>query len=72
MLRVGKLTDYGTAVMTSLAQHPLRLQSATEIAADLRLALPTVSKILKALVQHGLLISHRGAKGHSLRSADSG
>jgi FeS assembly SUF system regulator len=70
MLRVGKLTDYGTAVMTSLAQPPHRLQSAAEIAADLGLALPTVSKILKALVQHGLLISHRGAKGgYSLAAA---
>jgi FeS assembly SUF system regulator len=70
MLRVGKLTDYGTAVMTSLAQQPQRLQSAAEIAADLGLALPTVSKILKALVQHGLLISHRGAKGgYSLAAA---
>lgn len=63
MLRVGKLTDYGTAVMTSLAQPPERMQSANEIAAELGLALPTVSKILKALVQHGLLVSHRGAKG---------
>ena len=63
MLRVGKLTDYGTVVMTSLAQQPERLQSAAEIAAELGLALPTVSKILKALVQHGLLVSLRGAKG---------
>ena len=63
MLRVGKLTDYGTAVMTSLAQQPERLHSAAEIATELGLALPTVSKILKALVQHGLLVSLRGAKG---------
>jgi len=63
MLRVGKLTDYGTVVMTLLAQQPERLQSAAEIAAELGLALPTVSKILKALVQHGLLVSLRGAKG---------
>ncbi len=63
MLRVGKLTDYGTAVMTSLAQRPERLQSAAEIAAELGLALPTVSKILKTLVQNGLLVSLRGAKG---------
>lgn len=63
MLRVGKLTDYGTAVMSSLAQQPDRLQSATEIAAELGLTLPTVSKVLKALVQHGLVVSLRGAKG---------
>ena len=70
MLRVGKLTDYGTVVMTSFARQPQRLQSANEIAAELGLALPTVSKVLKALVQHGLLVSHRGAKGgYSLAAA---
>ncbi|HHM04399.1 MAG TPA: SUF system Fe-S cluster assembly regulator [Gammaproteobacteria bacterium] len=63
MLRVGKLTDYATVVMTHLACDPARLQSAAEIATELGLALPTVSKILKALLQHGLLVSHRGAKG---------
>ncbi|MEJ2554052.1 MAG: SUF system Fe-S cluster assembly regulator [Gammaproteobacteria bacterium] len=63
MLRVGKLTDYGTVVMTSFARRPRRLHSANELAAELGLAVPTVSKVLKALVQHGLLVSHRGAKG---------
>lgn len=63
MLRVGKLTDYATVMMTHLARQPGRLHSANEIAADLGLALPTVSKIFKALVQHGLMESHRGAKG---------
>ena len=70
MLRVGKLTDYGTVVMTAFARRPQRLHSANEIAAELGLALPTVSKVLKALVQHGLLMSHRGAKGgYSLAAA---
>jgi len=63
MLRVGKLTDYGTVVMTSFARQPQRMHSANELASELGLALPTVSKVLKALVQHGLLVSHRGAKG---------
>ena len=70
MLRVGKLTDYGTVVMTAFARQPQRLHSANEIAAELGLALPTVSKVLKALVQYGLLVSHRGAKGgYSLAAA---
>lgn len=70
MLRVGKLTDYATVVMTSFARQPQRLHSANEIAVELGLALPTVSKVLKALVQHGLLASHRGAKGgYSLAAA---
>lgn len=63
MLRVGKLTDYGTVVMTYLAREPEQMRSANDIAAELGLALPTVSKVLKALVHHGLLASHRGAKG---------
>src|SRR3569623_983204 len=63
MLRVGKLTDYGTVVMTYLARDARGLHSANEIAAELGLALPTVSKLLKALVQNGLLASHRGVKG---------
>ena len=57
------MTDYGTVVMTHLARDPRELRSATEIAVELGLTLPTVSKILKALVQDGLLVSHRGAKG---------
>ncbi len=56
--------------MTSFARQPQRLHSANELAAELGLALPTVSKVLKALVQHGLLVSHRGAKGgYSLAAA---
>jgi len=56
--------------MTAFARQPQRLHSANEIAAELGLALPTVSKVLKALVQYGLLVSHRGAKGgYSLAAA---
>jgi FeS assembly SUF system regulator len=63
MLRVSKLTDYGTVVMTYLARESDRLHSVSEIAAEIRLAAPTVSKILKQLVREGLVISHRGVKG---------
>ena len=63
MLRVGKLTDYAIVVMTHLARVSGLLHSANEIAADIGLALPTVSKVMKALVQNGLLVSHRGSKG---------
>ena len=51
MLRVGKLTDYATVVMTVFARQPQRMYSANEIAVELGLALPTVSKVLKSLVQ---------------------
>jgi len=63
MLRVSKLTDYGTVAMTYLATDSGRLHSVSEIATEIRLAAPTVSKILKQLVHGGLVVSHRGAKG---------
>lgn len=63
MLRLSKLADYGTVVMTAMAQEPQRSRSATEIAAAIHVPLPTVSKILKALTRGELVVSQRGAKG---------
>lgn len=37
--------------------------NAPELAAEVQLPLPTVSKILKLLARDGLLLSHRGVKG---------
>lgn len=63
MLRISKLTDYGTVVMTYLARENDRLHAVSEIAAEIRVAAPTVSKILKQLMREGLVLSHRGVKG---------
>lgn len=63
MLRMSKLADYATVVMTLMAQAPDRARNAPEIAASVGLELPTVSKILKSLVRTGLLQSQRGPKG---------
>ncbi len=63
MLRVTKLTDYATVVMTALAENPGRIHSATELAERARLELPTVSKVLKPLAHAGLVESFRGAAG---------
>src|SRR5258706_705688 len=63
MLRISKLTDYGTVVMTYLAKENDRLHAVSEIAGQTRVSAPTVSKILKRLVREGLVVSHRGAKG---------
>ena len=63
MLRMSKLTDYGTLVLAQLAASEGELASAHQVAADTRLALPTVSKLLKALVRAGLAVSERGARG---------
>jgi FeS assembly SUF system regulator len=64
MIRLGKLTDYGLVLMTYIARnHDGSLHTARDLAAESRLALPTVSKLLKELLQGGLLFSHRGIKG---------
>ena len=64
MIRLGKLTDYGLVLMTHLAQNRDRsLHTARTLAVESRLPLPTVSRLLKELLQSGLLVSYRGIKG---------
>ena len=63
MLRITKLTDYATVVLTTLADAPQRVHSAAELAERSRLELPTVSKVLKPLAHAGLVTSFRGANG---------
>ncbi len=63
MLRMGKLTDYATVVLASLAHEPARHRAAADLAESTRLKLPTVSKVLKGLQRAGLVISSRGAQG---------
>lgn len=62
MLRINKLADYGFMLMASLVKEQ-RALNARELAQITHLALPTVSKILKALTKAGLLKSLRGAQG---------
>lgn len=63
MLRISKLADYGTVLMTHMAKHPEELHTAKTIAANTKITLPMVSKILKLLAQAGILTSLRGAQG---------
>ena len=72
MLRMGKLTDYATVVLASLAQEPAKHRAAADLAQRTRLSPPTVSKVLKGLQRAGLVISSRGAQGgyHLARPAD--
>jgi FeS assembly SUF system regulator len=63
MLRMGKLTDYATVVLASLAQEPARHRAAAELAERTRLGRPTVSKVLKELQRAGMVISSRGSHG---------
>jgi FeS assembly SUF system regulator len=63
MLRVTKLTDYATVLLTALADAPGRVLSAAELAERSRLEPPTVSKVLKPLAHAGLVESFRGSNG---------
>jgi FeS assembly SUF system regulator len=64
MVRLGKLTDYGLVLMTLIARgEGFPQRTARDLAVESRLPLSTVSKLLKQLLQSGLLTSHRGIKG---------
>jgi len=64
MLRVGKMTDYGIVLMTCLARKDhTEMVAARDLATDMGLPQPTVSKLLKMLTQNKLLTSTRGVSG---------
>lgn len=63
MLRVTKLTDYATLVLTVLAARPGEVLSAPDLADHAGLEAPTVAKVLKPLAQAGLVEGFRGANG---------
>jgi len=63
VLRISKLTDYGTVVLAHLAGDPAAVCSATDVAAATGIGVPTVSKLLKSLARADLVTSTRGANG---------
>jgi len=63
MIRLSKLTDYAVVILSLMAKDNTKVRAAMEIASATGIALPTVSKILKLLVNAKVLISTRGAKG---------
>lgn len=63
MLRISKLTDYGTVLLAHLAADQASVRSAADVASATGIALPTVSKLLKLLARAGLVTSTRGSNG---------
>jgi FeS assembly SUF system regulator len=64
MLRISKLTDYGTVILATLASQPDNARlTATDVADRTHIGLPTVSKLLKSLQRGGLVTSTRGSHG---------
>jgi len=63
MLRISKLTDYATVILSFLALDAARIASAASIAQAVHLTTPTVSKLLKILLEADLVTSFRGTGG---------
>jgi FeS assembly SUF system regulator len=63
MMRIGKLTDYATVLLATLANERSRLLNATTLAERTHIAAPTVAKLLKQLHRAGLVDSTRGTRG---------
>ena len=64
MLRLTKITDYGILLVTTLtAGRAGAVSSARGLSEITGVPLPTVSKVLKALVHAGILHSSRGVGG---------
>jgi FeS assembly SUF system regulator len=63
MLRIGKLTDYATVILATLASDSARLMTAAKLSERTHIASPTVAKLLKQLHRAGLVDSVRGTHG---------
>jgi FeS assembly SUF system regulator len=63
VLRISRLTDYGTVVLAHLARDDAGPVSASDVAMATGIALPTVSKLLKELTKAEIVTSTRGSHG---------
>jgi len=63
MLRIGKLTDYATVILATLAADRAHVLTAAALSERTHIAAPTVAKLLKQLHRAGLVKSTRGTHG---------
>lgn len=63
MIKISKLADYATVILSWLAKHPDQMASTNQIADGTRLPIPTVRKVLKMLNEARLVTSVRGTQG---------
>jgi FeS assembly SUF system regulator len=63
-MRLTHLADYAVVMMTAAARRdPSSRLSATELADETGVPLPTAQKLMQKLAAHGLLVGQRGAGG---------
>lgn len=63
MLKLGRLPDYATALMTAMASAPEQVHTAQDLAGRTHVSAPTAAKLLKLLTKGNLVESLRGAHG---------
>src|SRR5262252_5106717 len=63
MLRIGKLTDYATLLLATLAADRASLLTAARLSEKTHIAPPTVAKLMKQMHRAGLVNSARGTHG---------
>ena len=63
-MRLTHLADYAVVLMTAAARRAAQARlSATDLAQDTGVPLPTAQKLMQQLAAGGLLVGHRGAGG---------
>jgi len=63
MLRMSKLADYAFIILTQMSSESAQTWSASSLASETTLPLPTVAKLMKLLARSGIVEAHRGASG---------
>lgn len=63
MLKISKLADYATSILSQMARHQHGVYTARDLTVETHISLPTVMKLLKQLSKAGLLNSQRGSTG---------
>jgi FeS assembly SUF system regulator len=63
MLRIRKLTDYGTVLLAAMDRENRPWRTAADLSQETHLSYATVGKLLKLLVRARLLESQRGPHG---------
>ncbi|HXM69709.1 MAG TPA: SUF system Fe-S cluster assembly regulator [Thermoanaerobaculia bacterium] len=63
MIRLNRLTDYAIVVLSQLGKEGGAVRTATQLAQETGMPLPTVAKLLKTLAADHIILSHRGPAG---------
>ncbi|MDA0231337.1 MAG: SUF system Fe-S cluster assembly regulator [Proteobacteria bacterium] len=63
MIRISRMADYGVVALSFMARDAGAFYSAAVVADRTGVPLPSASKLLKLLVNSGVLVSRRGAAG---------